>query len=130
MHRGIECFSRKTAISIREFVGLQLHLDIELFRLRRLTLCLHRKVDLAFAKQRIGDRTCLLGNVDTVTALLQGTPGTVRTASEKCITDAANGGAYMLGSGCMVPRTVPINNVKAMVEVARSHENASWSDEA
>jgi uroporphyrinogen decarboxylase len=87
------------------------------------------KVDLAVAKRRIGDRTCLLGNVDTVSALLQGTPDTVRTASEKCIADAADGGAYMLGSGCMVPRTVPINNVKTMVEVARSYENTSWSYE-
>lgn len=85
------------------------------------------KVDLAYAKQRIGDRTCLLGNVDTVSALLLGTPDDVRLASQRCIDEAAGGGAFMLGSGCMVPRTTPVENVKAMVEVARSHENSSWN---
>lgn len=81
------------------------------------------KVDLAYAKQTIGDRTCLLGNVDTVFPLLLGTPDDVRTASEQCIADAAAGGAYMLGSGCMVSRDTPIENVTAMVEVARSQSN-------
>jgi uroporphyrinogen-III decarboxylase len=56
-----------------------------------------------------------------------GSPADVRQASERCIAGAAAGGAYMLGSGCMVPRTTPIENVKAMVEVARSHENSSWN---
>ncbi|MDQ4078749.1 MAG: uroporphyrinogen decarboxylase family protein, partial [Chloroflexota bacterium] len=85
------------------------------------------KVDLAYAKQAIGDRTCLLGNVDTVAPLLLDTPDEVRAASEKCIQDAASGGGYMLGSGCMVPRTTPIENVKAMVDVARTHRNDRWN---
>ncbi len=86
------------------------------------------KVDLAHAKKRIGDRTCLLGNVDTVSALLLGSPDDVRQASEKCIEAAAAGGAYMLGSGCMISRSTPVENVKAMVEVARSHANDPWGD--
>ena len=85
------------------------------------------KVDLAYAKQIIGDKTCLLGNVDTVSALLLGSPDKVRQASEACIAAAAQGGRYMLGSGCMVPRPTPVENVKAMIEVARSHPNDFWA---
>jgi uroporphyrinogen decarboxylase len=81
------------------------------------------KVDLAYAKATIGHRTCILGNVDTVDPLLLGTPDEVRAASEKCIADAAAGGGFILGAGCMVPRIAPVENVKAMVEVARSHSN-------
>ena len=84
------------------------------------------KVDLAMAKQAIGDKTCLLGNVDTVSALLLGTPDLVRHDAEACISAAAANGRYMLGSGCMVPRPTPVENVKAMVEVAHSHANDFW----
>lgn len=84
------------------------------------------KVDLAYAKQTIGGRTCLLGNVDTVSTLLLGTPDKVRQDSEKCIADAAEGGGYMLGSGCMVPRTTSLENMQALVDVAHSHPNEFW----
>ncbi len=83
------------------------------------------KVDLAYAKKRIGDRTCLLGNVDTVKVLLLGSTDDVRRASEACIAAAAPGGGFMLGSGCMTPRGAPIENLKAMVSAARSHPNSA-----
>ena len=71
----------------------------------------------------IGERAAIIGNVDTVSALLLGTPEKVRADSEKCIAAAAAGGGYILGSGCMVPRTAPLENVKAMIEVARAYAN-------
>lgn len=86
------------------------------------------KVDLAYAKQTIGDQTCLLGNLDPVSVLLQGTPDKVRRASEVCIAAAAHGGGYMLGSGCMVPRIAPLENLRAMVGVAHAHPNNRWNN--
>ena len=80
------------------------------------------KVDLAYAKETIGDKTCLLGNVDPVTVLLQGTPDTVEQTAQACIAAAASGGHYMLGSGCMVPRMTPVENLKAMIKAGRSAE--------
>lgn len=85
------------------------------------------KVDLSYAKQEIGDRTALLGNVDTVSTLLLGSVEDVQQASLACIEKAWDGGAYMLGSGCMISRNTPVENVRAMVEVARAQENSSWS---
>jgi uroporphyrinogen decarboxylase len=75
------------------------------------------KVDLGFARQAIGDRSVLVGNVHTVTHLLQGSRETVRAASEQCIRRAGQRG-FMLGSGCLVPRRTPIENVREMVRVA------------
>ncbi len=76
------------------------------------------KVDLALARSIVGDRACVIGNVDPVTVLLQGTPERVRAASEECL-DAGRGGGYVLGSGCVVPRITPLENVRAMVDAAR-----------
>jgi uroporphyrinogen decarboxylase len=76
------------------------------------------KVDLALARRIVGDRACVIGNVDPVTVLLQGTPESVRAASQGCL-EAGHGRGYVLGSGCVVPRITPIENVKAMVQAAR-----------
>jgi uroporphyrinogen decarboxylase len=76
------------------------------------------KVDLALARRIVGDRACVIGNVDPVTVLLQGTPERVRAASQECL-EAGRGRGYVLGSGCVVPRITPIENVRAMVQAAR-----------
>jgi len=77
-------------------------------------------VDMAVAKRLIGDRVAVVGNVHTVTELLQGTPESVAASAQHCIDDAGYGGGFLLGSGCIVPRYSPIENVQAMVRVAHS----------
>jgi uroporphyrinogen decarboxylase len=77
-------------------------------------------VDLAFARQTIRGRAVLVGNVHTVTQLLQGTREAVRAASEQCIRRAGERG-FILGSGCLVPRHTPLENVREMVRVAHEH---------
>ncbi|MFQ5816166.1 MAG: uroporphyrinogen decarboxylase family protein, partial [Candidatus Hydrothermarchaeaceae archaeon] len=59
------------------------------------------------------------GNVDPVGVMSQGTVEIVRRASEKCIHDAAPGGGYVLMPGCDIPPTVPYDNIKAMLRVAK-----------
>ena len=76
------------------------------------------KVDLALAMREIGDRSCVIGNVDPVTVLLQGTPGQVHAEARRCL-EIGSGGGYILGSGCVVPRITPLENVRAMVQAAR-----------
>ena len=76
-------------------------------------------VDLAVAKEKIGERVTLVGNVHTVTDLLQGNPQSVRAAAERCIRQAGGGRGFILGSGCIVPRHAPIENLQEMVRVAR-----------
>ena len=76
-------------------------------------------VDLAVARQTIGERVTLVGNVHTVNDLLQGSPEDVRTAAERCIQQAGGGRGFILGSGCIVPRYTPIENLRVLVDVAR-----------
>jgi len=76
------------------------------------------KVPLDYARDLIAGRSCILGNVDPVKVLLE-TPDEIRRISQECIDICRDTPRYMLGTGCQVPRTSPLANVHAMVEVAR-----------
>lgn len=76
--------------------------------------------ELADAKQRVGDKLFLKGNLDSVNVLLNCTPDQVRTAARQAIADAGEGGGYILSSACSVAPGVPTENLLAMAEVARA----------
>lgn len=76
-------------------------------------------VDLRHARQVVGRRVALMGNVHTVTELLQGKVSTVRRACQACIAQDGPSGRFVLGSGCIVPRLTPLANLLEMVRVAR-----------
>jgi uroporphyrinogen decarboxylase len=77
------------------------------------------KIDLGEAKRRIGDRVCLIGNLDPTGVLLRGSTEDVRRESERCIAAAASGGGFILGTGCFVPRDTPMDNLHEMVRASR-----------
>lgn len=81
---------------------------------------LDHAVDLRVAKAQIGAKVGLVGNVDTVSELLQGTTDVVRHSAQRCIDQAGGGGGFLLGSGCIVPRYTPLENLQTMVQVAHS----------
>ncbi len=73
-------------------------------------------VSVADAKRRIGHRVALMGGVNTLT-LCRGTPEEVRAeAIQKCREGGPHG--YILAAGDMVPPDTPLENLKAMVDVA------------
>jgi uroporphyrinogen decarboxylase len=78
-------------------------------------------VDLGLAKALVGERVCLMGNLEPSGLLLQGTAETVREKSMQAIEQAGRGGGFILGSGCEVPPRTPIRNIQAIVETARRH---------
>lgn len=78
-------------------------------------------VDLAFAKSKIGDRVTLIGNIDPVHVMLQGTVSLVESSARTCIRAAAPGGGYILGTGCEVPPGTPVENIQTLVRVAHEY---------
>jgi uroporphyrinogen decarboxylase len=76
-------------------------------------------VKIADAKNRVGDKVCLMGGVNTLT-LLNGTPEQVLEEAQQCIEQGAAGGGYMLGSGDDIPQAAPQENVEAMVQAAQT----------
>ncbi len=78
-------------------------------------------VDLRLAKEQIGERVCLIGNLDPVEVMLNGTPELVEARARECLSVAAVGGGYILGTGCEVPPGAPLENLEALVRTGKAH---------
>lgn len=85
-------------------------------------------VDLDFlapiseGRSTMGKNQVLLGNIDPVRILKDGSPDVVLRELEKC--HKAAGERYIVGAGCEVPRNTPPENLLAMRDYARSHTAA------
>jgi MtaA/CmuA family methyltransferase len=76
-------------------------------------------VSLADARQKMGPQQVLLGNINPVTVLRDGTPESVTAAIAECHRQA--GPRYIVGAGCEVPRDTAESNVFALTNYARLH---------
>jgi uroporphyrinogen-III decarboxylase len=61
----------------------------------------------------------LLGNLDPVRTLRDGTPDSVYAAVAECHAQA--GSRYIVSAGCEVPRGTPVENLRAMARYAAEH---------
>jgi len=75
---------------------------------------------VADAREQMGPRQLLSGNVDPVRVMKDGTPARVTEALEQCFADAG-GRYYATCAGCEIPRGTPPENLKAMRDFARGH---------
>ena len=80
-------------------------------------IAIDHAVDLRLAKQRIGNKVCLIGNIDPVSTMLQGSVSEVEAAARSCLDAAARGGGYILGTGCEVPQDTPLENLQALIRI-------------
>jgi len=82
-------------------------------------------VDLDFltpisdARAAMGADQVLLGNLDPVRTLRDGTPESIYAALAECHSHA--GARYIVGAGCEVPRGTPEENMRAMARYAAEH---------
>ncbi len=70
-------------------------------------------VDLAGLKDRLGDRLCFIGGLDSSGVLAFGTPRDVEEDVKKCMKAAGHGGGYFVGPSHNI-LNVPWENVMAM----------------
>jgi MtaA/CmuA family methyltransferase len=76
------------------------------------------KVTVAKAREAMGPKQTLLGNIDPVKTLRNGTPESIRAALAQCHAEA--GQRYIVGAGCEVPRDTAEANLRAMGEYAKA----------
>ncbi|MDA8219657.1 MAG: MtaA/CmuA family methyltransferase [Dehalococcoidales bacterium] len=81
--------------------------------------CFHfeSKVDAFQAKEIVGNRLSLIGNVNNPQTLLQGTPEDVRRE----VFYALDAGVEIAAPECAVPLPTPNRNLRALVEAARDY---------
>jgi len=72
-------------------------------------------------KKRYGDKIVLKGNLHTTDVMLNGSVDDVIRASRQAIDDAASGGGFILSTGDQCGRDTPDENIRAMIETARTY---------
>ncbi|MBQ5437660.1 MAG: hypothetical protein IIU32_08260 [Firmicutes bacterium] len=84
------------------------------------SVSIDNRVDLAFAKEKIGSRAMIVGNVDPVAAFYSGTPDQVRAAVRKCFRQGWDSPCgYMIAPGCGTAYGTPMENTFAYMAEAR-----------
>ena len=78
------------------------------------------KTDMRKAKEILGDKICISGNVPSA-LLCYGTPEEVDEYCRKLIDDCAPGGGFILGVECEVPWDSKPENVRAMLQSVERH---------
>ena len=113
MH-GLRALGVRTRLHIcgntRPILGLMGGLDCDIVDLDSLA-------PLREARAAMAPGQVLLGNIDPVRVLRNGTVGEVQAEIAECHREA--GDAYMVGAGCEVPRDTPVENLRAMLRYAR-----------
>ncbi|HHY98332.1 MAG TPA: hypothetical protein GX509_06300 [Firmicutes bacterium] len=75
-------------------------------------------LDIVKAKEAVGSKICLIGNLDPINILERGRPEEVRAETQR-ILEVARGGGLLFNTGEMVPRATPEENILAMVETIK-----------
>lgn len=76
-------------------------------------------IDIAKAKEVVKGKTCLMGNLDPVNVLMNGTPEQIAKETERIMKAGKVGGGYMFDTGEMNPRDVPEENMRTMIQTAK-----------
>ena len=75
-------------------------------------------VSLELAREKMGPKAIILGNIPTVAVMERGTAEQVRAAAAECY--RACGQNHIISAGCEVPRSSPIENMDALRDYAHS----------
>jgi len=82
-----------------------------------------KAMDIAYLKRTVGDKVCLIGNIDLDYTLTLGTPEEVAEETKQRIHDIAPGGGYCVSSSNSIPEYVPFENYEAMRQTALRYGN-------
>lgn len=83
-------------------------------------LSLDDTIDLAEAKEAVGQRVTLFGNVKPTEIMLLGTPEDVWREAKACLKKAGDSPkGYILSLGCGLPMKAPVENIQALFQAAR-----------
>jgi uroporphyrinogen decarboxylase len=82
-------------------------------------LSLDAPVDLPAAAKRVPRDVVLVGNVNTVSVLLEGTPGLVRDETTRLLESMRPYPNFVLSSGCDLSYHTPPENIIAMIDAVR-----------
>lgn len=77
-------------------------------------------VPMAEARQKMGSRQVIAGNLNPIKVIRDGSPETITEALE--VVEAQAGAPWIVAAGCEIVRDTPHENVRALVNFARTHQ--------
>jgi MtaA/CmuA family methyltransferase len=107
---GVHVITHSCSPKTRDFLNIFCDLGLE-------AISIGEMIPMKEARQIVGDKVALIGNVNQLTTLLRGTPEQAMEESRKCIED----GTDILCPGCGFGPRTPLANMKAMVEAAKKY---------
>ena len=94
----------------------------EIKKLNLSALSLDNIDDIGEACEVLGDKFCIIGNVDPVNVILNGTRETIHEAVKECIEKAYNNPkGFVLATGCDIPINASPVNVEYFMEAVRKY---------
>jgi uroporphyrinogen decarboxylase len=81
-------------------------------------LSMDYKVDLSTAEEILGGRIAFSGNINPVAIMQHAAPDQVADICRDCVSKTAGIPGYILMPGCDIPPGVPLENIRAMREIA------------
>ena len=78
-------------------------------------------VSMQDAKQKFGDKMCIMGNFNPV-VLARGTKEEAVKETRRCLEEAAEEGGYILGTSDEVPSDAKVENMRTMVDTASHYK--------
>jgi uroporphyrinogen decarboxylase len=87
------------------------------------------KCDLKIAREKVGGRAVILGNIDPANELLFGPAERIKEVCKEAL-DIMKGytPGFVLATGCETSNKVPFENIQVMMDVARSHGLNEYSE--
>ncbi len=82
------------------------------------------KTDIVKIRDAFGDSAALIGTIDPSEVLALGTPETVRHKTLELLTTYDRSHRFILNSGCAIPPTTPSENIRAMIDAARTYRRS------
>ncbi|HEB72912.1 MAG TPA: hypothetical protein ENI77_09860 [Nitrospirae bacterium] len=83
-------------------------------------ISLDHKVNMRKAKEALKGAICFAGNLNPVEALMNGSIEDVERESRRLLETMGDDGGFILMPGCDIPPSVPLDNIKKMMEVGHA----------
>ena len=79
------------------------------------------KTDINIAHKKCKDKVVFIGNIDPSGVLAMGTPEEVKSKTKELLDIYGDSPFFILNAGCAIPPITPEENLRAMIDTARSY---------
>ena len=89
----------------------------EIVKINPHAFSLEEKVNLRYAKEVLGGKICVTGNLSPTGLFLKGRPAQIVEEAKVCLRAWGEDPGYILSVGCDFPKEVPFENIKALMSM-------------